>query len=84
MGLKAFFILYVTSVYSFPLESGVGPHRTQANRPHRSCWCLDGNVWRWLIANILEPCIKVLYMMPSEANKLIACTKSLSLRGPQR
>ena len=84
MGLKAFFILCFTSMYSFLLESGVRPHRTQANHPYRTCWYLDDNVWRWLIADILGPRIKVLYMIAGETNKLIAYMKSLSLRRPQR
>jgi len=58
-------------MYCFLLESGVRPHWTQANRPYRSCWYLDDNVWRWVIADILGPCIKVLFMTTSETNKLI-------------
>ena len=53
-GLAAFPVLHRPNVYSFLLESGVGPNWAQTSRPHRIDEPLGVVVLVWIIPDVLE------------------------------
>ena len=52
--LTAFHGLHRPNVYSFLLESGVGPNWAQTSRPHRVDKPLGVTVLVWIILDVLE------------------------------